>query len=62
MVVSAERDLIPLYVTFMIGMFVNLTIAIVCGVLVDLIFLIYPAARPNIIIKPTKVKPHLSHF
>ncbi|CAB3363908.1 Hypothetical predicted protein [Cloeon dipterum] len=51
---SSKRDLIPMYATFFVGLFVNLTFAILFGVLVDLVFILYPTARPKLIIKSCK--------
>ncbi|XP_065338677.1 sodium-independent sulfate anion transporter-like [Cloeon dipterum] len=51
---SSKRDLIPMYTTFFVGLFVNLTFAILFGVLVDLVFILYPTARPKLIIKSCK--------
>ncbi|CAB3363910.1 Hypothetical predicted protein [Cloeon dipterum] len=53
---SSKRDLIPMYATFFVGLFVNLTFAILFGVLVDLVFILYPTARPKLIIKSCKVR------
>ncbi|XP_059472280.1 sodium-independent sulfate anion transporter-like [Neocloeon triangulifer] len=57
---SNRRDLIPLYASFLAGLFINLTFSIVCGILVDLVFIIYPTARPKLIIKSIKL-PDIGH-
>lgn len=44
----AEIDLIPLFVTFLVCLFVSLEIGIVIGTAVNLAMLLYATARPRI--------------
>lgn len=56
---SSRKDLIPTFVTFLLCLIVGVEIGILLGVAVNIVFLLYPSARPSMHIEKDKVKYHL---
>jgi len=45
---SSKKDLIPMFVTFLVCLLVGVEYGILSGVGINLMFLLYPSARPTI--------------
>lgn len=45
---SSRKDLIPTFVTFLLCLIVGVEIGILLGVAVNIVFLLYPSARPTL--------------
>lgn len=45
---SSKKDLIPMFVTFIFCLIVGVEYGILLGVSTNLIFLLYPSARPTV--------------
>lgn len=53
--IFSERDLIPLFATFLASLWLGVEIGIVIGVAVDFCFLLYFNARPHVTIEKLPV-------
>lgn len=52
---SSRKDLIPTFATFILCLVVGVELGIVIGVGINLVFLLYPSARPHIFVETLKV-------
>lgn len=48
---SSKKDLIPTFATFILCLVVGVELGIVIGVAINLIFLLYPSARPTVFVE-----------
>lgn len=53
---SIERDLFPFVVTIVTCLFWSLEYGIVCGIVANLIYILYSSARPQVLITLEKVR------
>lgn len=51
----SELDLVPFFVTVLVCLFWSLEYGMVCGILVNVVFILYKSARPKIIITRDKI-------
>ena len=52
---TSKKDLIPMFVTFLFCLIVGVEYGILLGVGINLMFLLYPSARPTIHVDKCKV-------
>lgn len=52
----SKKDLIPTFVTFLFCLFIGVEYGIVVGVAINLMFLLYPSARPSINVEKCTVR------
>lgn len=53
---SNKKDLIPTFATFILCLGVGVELGILVGVAINMIFLLYPSARPTIYVEKRKVR------
>lgn len=51
---SSRKDLIPTFATFILCLVIGVELGIVIGVAINLVFLLYPSARPHIFVETQK--------
>jgi len=45
---SSKKDLVPMFVTFLFCLIIGVEYGILSGVAINLVFLLYPSARPSV--------------
>lgn len=53
---SNKKDLIPTFATFVLCLGVGVEMGILIGVLINIVFLLYPSARPKLTVDTQKVR------